>query len=94
MNISFVVLHYENIVDTRECIESLMQYMHKEDEVHIIIVDNGSIKGKANVIEKEVKNKNIHYIYSPQNLGLPDEIIWVLLCKIHPSFRNYSIVKQ
>ncbi len=69
MNISFVVLHYENIVDTRECIESLMQYMHKEDEVHIIIVDNGSIKGKANVIEKEVKNKNIHYIYSPQNLG-------------------------
>ena len=46
MNISFVVLHYENIVDTRECIESLMQYMHKEDEVHIIIVDNGSIKGK------------------------------------------------
>lgn len=69
MNISFVVLHYENIVDTRECIESLMQYIHKEDEVHIIIVDNGSIKGKANVIEKEVKNKNIHYIYSPQNLG-------------------------
>lgn len=84
MNISFVVLHYENIVDTRECIESLMQYMHKEDEVHIIIVDNGSIKGKANVIEKEVKNKNIHYIYSPQNLGFAEEIIWDFIMQNTP----------
>lgn len=69
MNISFVVLHYENVADTRECIESLMQYINKEDEVHVIIVDNGSINGKANVIEKEIENRNIHYIYSSQNLG-------------------------
>lgn len=70
MNVSFVVLHYENVEDTRECIESLLKYTNNgNNNVNIIVVDNGSKNGKANTIENEIKNKNIYYIYSSQNLG-------------------------
>lgn len=69
MIISFVILHYESIEDTEECIDSLKKYQNLEDSVNIVVVDNGSIKGKLTAIENKYKSENIFYIYSEENLG-------------------------
>lgn len=65
----FVVLHYETIEDTRNCINSLLKYITKEN-VEIVVVDNGSTRGKMSDISKEYeKYSRIHMIYSDKNLG-------------------------
>lgn len=67
MKVAFVVLHYENLDDTKECLESLKKYLN--DDTHIIAVDNGSTKEKLKCLEAEFINKNIKFIYSKENLG-------------------------
>lgn len=71
MNITVVVLHYENIKDTRECLDSLKKYLDDtKNNINIVVVDNGSIKEKTAAIEKEYLNDKIHFIESGENLGL------------------------
>ena len=41
--ISFVILHYNNLKDTKKCVNSLKKYLDKFD-IEIILVDNGSTK--------------------------------------------------
>ena len=70
MNITVVVLHYENIKDTRECLDSLKKYLDDtKNNINIVVVDNGSIKEKTAAIEKEYLNDKIHFIESGENLG-------------------------
>ena len=45
--IVFVILHYNDIEETRKCLISLKKYI-KEGNVDIVIVDNGSKKGDFN----------------------------------------------
>ena len=54
MKVVFVVLHYESLKDTRECVTSMLKYI-EEDGAEIVIVDNGSVSGKLNEIEKDYK---------------------------------------
>lgn len=55
MNITVVVLHYENIKDTRECLDSLKKYLDDtKNNINIVVVDNGSIKEKTAAIEKSI----------------------------------------
>lgn len=66
--VSVVVLHYENLQDTLECIESLNA--QNEKEFDIVVVDNGSKNGKIDTIENLFfDNKNIHFLHSDTNLG-------------------------
>ena len=68
MNITVVVLHYENIKDTRECLDSLKKYLDDtKNNINIVVVDNGSIKEKTAAIEKEYMNDKIHFIESGEN---------------------------
>lgn len=68
MKISFVVLHYESIYDTVECIESILNL--NSDCIQIIAVDNGSKKNKLKIIENNYKHcSNITFLYSNENLG-------------------------
>lgn len=68
VNIVFVVLHYETLQDTRECLDSLLKYV--SESVEVVLVDNGSIRGKLSEIETEYsENERIHFIYSKENLG-------------------------
>lgn len=65
---SFVVLHYQNLNDTVECIEALLK-LHYED-YHIIVVDNGSPNRSGEELGKVFdKQKNVHLISSSINLG-------------------------
>lgn len=68
-SIVFVVLHYETLDDTRQCIDSLLKYLI-EPEVKIVVVDNGSTKGKISEIYDEYANKEkIYFLRSEENLG-------------------------
>lgn len=64
-NVTFVILHYENLKDTNKCVNSLKKYL--SPTVNIVIVDNGS--------EKEIidcntfVDQNIFVIKSKNNLG-------------------------
>lgn len=68
IKISFVILHYESLLDTEECLQSLMMYL-KDENVNVVIVDNGSKKEKLSEIEKKYDLANIYYLYSDENLG-------------------------
>lgn len=62
--VSFIILHYKNLKDTLECIESIKK--QKRKDYSIIIVDNGSLSDKEKLIlEKESKD----IIYNEENLG-------------------------
>lgn len=67
-NISFVILHYNNLKDTRECVQSLKKYLSDEN-VNIVIVDNGSPQEKAQVLKEKFDSSQIYFINSKVNLG-------------------------
>ena len=70
MNITVVVLHYENIKDTKECLNSLKKYLNDtKNNINVVVVDNGSIKEKTAAIEEAYVNDKIYFIESGRNLG-------------------------
>lgn len=66
--ISFVILHYNNLKDTKKCVNSLKKYLDKFD-IEIILVDNGSTKETLKLDAQKNKNPKIHFIISKDNLG-------------------------
>lgn len=67
--VAFVILHYETVDDTKECVDSLVKYFDG-DRVQAVIVDNGSVNGKLKPLEDTYGvYEQIHFIYSERNLG-------------------------
>jgi GT2 family glycosyltransferase len=68
MKIAVVVLHYRNLSDTLECLDSLdhQDYPNRE----IILVDNGS--GDLELEEAVKKHAGIHFIQNSDNLGFAE----------------------
>ena len=65
---AFVILHYLTTDDTIECVSSILD--KSNNNVDIIIVDNGSNNNSGNILKGLYKNnKNIHIIISKDNLG-------------------------
>lgn len=68
-DVAIVVLHYENVNDTQECLMSLQKYLNK-NQVQIIVVDNGSKLGKLDSLGSEyLEDKRVTFLRSDQNLG-------------------------
>lgn len=68
-DIAIVILHYESLNDTKACLDSLRKYFPGHS-LKVIVVDNGSQKGKIGFIEKDYSdNENIIFLYSTYNLG-------------------------
>jgi GT2 family glycosyltransferase len=66
---SFVILHYQAIEDTIECIESILKNV-KYDKKDLVVVDNGSPDGSGEIlVEKYANNNSVHILLSPENLG-------------------------
>lgn len=63
--ISFVILHYKNLKDTIECIESINKLDKKED-ISIVVVDNHSLSKED---EKVIKKYTKDLIINKENLG-------------------------
>lgn len=66
--VSFVILHYENIRDTKKCIDSLEKYL-LDKNVSIVVVDNGSVKEKCDDLENKYEGKNVFLLKLEKNLG-------------------------
>lgn len=67
--ITFVILHYLNVKDTIQCIESILSNI-KYDNYNIIVVDNGSpnYTGKK-LYDKYEKEDKVYVLLSKENLG-------------------------
>lgn len=67
--VGIVILHYETVRDTDECIASIQNNI-MDKNVYIIVVDNGSTKERASLLkDKYLDCKNIFFIRSDINLG-------------------------
>lgn len=65
----FLVLHYNSMEVTRECINSIKQLEHQE-RIEIVIVDNASPNGSGKILEEEYKNdEHIHVRLNSENAG-------------------------
>lgn len=66
---SFVILHYQTIEDTIECVESILHNV-KFEQINIVIVDNGSPNKTGKLLaEKYQRTENVYCIESKINLG-------------------------
>ena len=67
--VAIVILHYNAIDDTIECVESIFETFNHND-FHVIIIDNDSPNGSGKILkEKYGDNNRIHLIFSEANLG-------------------------
>ncbi|KAF2330061.1 glycosyltransferase family 2 protein [Flavobacterium nitrogenifigens] len=68
--INYIILHYQVIADTIECVESIIKLQDKDIEQKIIIVDNCSPNKSGEVLkEKYADSLNVIVILSETNLG-------------------------
>ncbi|APT76066.1 hypothetical protein LN42_06480 [Marinitoga sp. 1137] len=66
---SFLILHYQTIEDTIECVESIFNNI-EYDNYNIVIVDNGSPnKSGIELKQKYKNNKKIMVLINEKNLG-------------------------
>lgn len=64
----FVILHYQAIEETRNCVSSIKQNVH--DDKKIIIVDNNSPNGSGKLLENSYKNDaDVIVILNKNNSG-------------------------
>lgn len=69
MKIAFLILHYKNIKETVECIESILKNV-KYKNYNIVIVDNGSNNNTGESLKERYKNYEIiKVIINKENLG-------------------------
>ena len=68
--VNYIILHYQVIADTIECVESIIKLQDKDIEQKIIIVDNCSPNKSGEVLkEKYADSLNVIVILSETNLG-------------------------
>lgn len=63
--ISFIILHYKNLKDTIECIESINK-LNQHNKISIIVVDNNSLSKQEEV---KIKKYTKDLIINKENLG-------------------------
>ncbi|KYC64650.1 glycosyltransferase [Heyndrickxia coagulans] len=66
---AFVILHYQTLQDTIECIDSIFNNMDSDD-YKIIVVDNGSTNNSGDeLLRRYKKSPQVKIIKSKKNLG-------------------------
>lgn len=70
MKVAFVVLHYENVADTKNCIATILNLKEANVEYKIYLLDNASPNQSGDLLEKMYRsNKKIEVIKLPENYG-------------------------
>lgn len=70
MLFSFVILHYETVKDTEECISSIYKTYGIDNPLYeIVVVDNGSSKVFSEICDKKILTNKVHIVRSEENLG-------------------------
>jgi len=65
MDVSLIIVNYNTLQMTNDCIESVIKFT-KSNSIEIILVDNASIDGSKDFF---VNDERVKYIYSKENLG-------------------------
>ena len=67
--IGIVILNYNNYAVTLKCVDSVFEH-RPEDDFHVVVVDNGSKNGAAEVLRNEYQDKsNVTVLALEENLG-------------------------
>lgn len=95
--ISFVILHYKNIKDTLECIQSIKKNIANND-ISIVVVDNNTLNKED---ENKILNETKNLIKLPNNMGFAkgnNEGCSYAIKKYHPDFlcvlNNDTVITQ
>lgn len=68
--IAFLILHYKNEKETIDCVESIRRLDTAQNNIEIVIVDNGSKNHSTEVLHnKYAEDEKIEIIEVPENLG-------------------------
>lgn len=93
-----VILHYQTLELTRQCIDSVIE---TDNNVNIVVVDNGSANGSGDIIKKEYEQyDNINIISSDKNIGfsrgnnLGYEFLKKSKCEFIVLLNNDTILRQ
>jgi GT2 family glycosyltransferase len=66
-SVSVIVINYNGINDTRECLSSLI--LSTYSNFQILVIDNGSKNDQAIILQNEFKDSRIKILRSQENLG-------------------------
>ena len=69
MKYSFVILHYKNTQETIKCINSILSY---EEEVSIVVIDNGSCDGSGQYLKKLYSETLVNFIILNKKRGFSE----------------------
>ena len=68
MKFAFIVLHFKAVETTVKCIDSILELNNLNHNYNIVVVDNGSCDGTAEIIQEKYKN-NIDLIKLDKGIG-------------------------
>lgn len=68
LRLSVIILTFNNIESTRQCLESLTRAIEHDDEVEIIVIDNASTDGTPQFIQEQYPD--IKLTVNPVNRGV------------------------
>ena len=90
MDVSIIIVNYNTLRLTRDCIESIKEKTHGVD-YEIIVVDNGSTDGSRELFEN---NRDVVYIYSAKNGGFGYGNNIGTLCCLTMQSRSFTIMPK
>lgn len=70
MNIYFIILHYQNINDTINCINSIKKIKKKNNQINMIVLDNASPNNSGQKLKEEYQSdENVYVEIMKKNYG-------------------------
>ncbi|SMC20992.1 Glycosyltransferase, GT2 family [Clostridium acidisoli DSM 12555] len=57
--VSFIIVNYNGIVCLKDCFDSIMNLNYPQEKIECILVDNGSVDGSIQFINKEYRNVRV-----------------------------------
>lgn len=70
--VSVIILNYNGLEDTRICLTSVLK--SKYEYFSVLVIDNGSFKNEAKVLENEFPNPKIKFVRLNRNIGFAEGV--------------------
>jgi hypothetical protein len=91
--VAIIVLNWNGIIDTLDCLDSLQQQTHKD--FSILVVDNGSNDNSKSELDKyKAAHKNTEIIYNHKNLGFAGGVNTGIKWAIDKGFEFIALINN